>query len=136
MVEILLIEDSESLRKVLAEKLRAEKFKVIEAPNGVEALKLIAGGQKPDLIIADIIMFPIDGIEMTRHIRQMGAWGRDVSVIALTNSRDAGPQVAELGLAAYLIKAETSLDDVVSKAKELLREHKKLKSSWNNIKKK
>ena len=46
--KILLVEDSEPLRKVLAEKLRDEKFDVIEAGGGEEGLKL-ANDQKPDI---------------------------------------------------------------------------------------
>ena len=115
---ILLVEDSESLRNVLAEKLRAENFDIREAANAEDALKDVETN-KPDAIITDIVMFPIDGISFITKIRGMGPWGASVHVIALTNSRDKSPQAADLHLDAYLIKAETSLDEVVNLVKEL-----------------
>ncbi len=117
--KILLVEDSEPLRKVLAEKLRDEKFQVIEAGGGEEGLK-IGQEQKPDMVITDIVMFPMDGIEMSKRIRESGTWGEHVYIIALTNqnSTEEEERVGILNLNAYLVKADTALDDVVSHVKD------------------
>jgi DNA-binding response OmpR family regulator len=122
---LLIVEDSEPLRKVLAEKLRDEKFEVTEASGGEEGIK-IATDQKPDMIITDIVMFPVDGLEMSRQIRSSGEWGKNVHIIALTNQNSAEEEnrLAELKLTAYLVKAETSLDEVVSQVKAVLRKKK------------
>ena len=124
--KILLVEDSEPLRKVLAEKLRDEKFEVIEAGGGEEGLKI---GQelKPDMIITDIVMFPMDGLEMAQRVRGAGAWGENVYMIALTNqnSSEEESRVKGLNLNAYLVKADTALDEVVKHVKEVFKEKRK-----------
>jgi DNA-binding response OmpR family regulator len=119
---IMVVEDSEPLRKVLAEKLRDEKFEVLEAAGGEEGVKL-AVEHHPELIITDVVMFPVDGLEMARQIRAEGPWGRDVHIIALSNqnSSEEEARVNALGLTAYLVKAETSLDDVVSRITALIK---------------
>ncbi len=124
--KILLVEDSEPLRKVLAEKLRDEKFEVLEGSGGEEGLK-IAEEARPDLVITDIVMFPMDGLEMAKKIREMSAWGNDVEIIALTNqnSMEEESRLEGLRLKAYLVKADTSLDEVVKQVKAILKEKKK-----------
>lgn len=123
--KILLVEDSEPLRKVLAEKLRDEKYEVTEAGGGDEGLKL---GQEihPDMVITDIVMFPMDGLEMAKQIRASGAWGEEVYIIALTNqnSSEEEARLKDLRLNAYLVKAETALDDVVKHVKEVFKNKK------------
>lgn len=123
--KILVVEDSEPLRKVLAEMLRNEKFTVLEANGGVDGAK-IALDQKPDMIITDIVMFPVDGLEMSKQIRQSGEWGKNVHIIALTNqnSNEEAGRLEDLNLTAYLVKAETGLNDVVTRVKEVLKKKK------------
>ena len=124
--KILVVEDSESLRKVLAEKLRDEKYEVLEASGGEEGLKT-AETAHPDMIITDIVMFPVDGLEMTKQIRASGTWGAGVHIIALTNQNSAEEEqrLVGLNLTAYLVKAETGLEEVVKHVKSFLKEKKK-----------
>lgn len=123
--KILLVEDSEPLRKVLGEKLRDEKYDVTEAGGGEEGLK-VAQEWHPDMIITDIVMFPMDGLEMSKAIRESGAWGETVNIIALTNqnSTEEEARLVNLNLTAYLVKAETGLDDVVKQVKEVFKNKK------------
>lgn len=118
--KILLVEDSESLRKVMAEKLRDEGFTVVEASGGEDGVK-IAMEHKPDVIITDIVMFPVDGLEMAKRIRDSGPWGHGVNIIALTNqnSSEDEKRVSALDLYAYLVKSDTGLDQVVRLVKEV-----------------
>lgn len=123
--KILVVEDSEPLRKVLAEMLRDEKFTVLEASGGEEGFR-IALDQKPDIIITDIVMFPVDGLEMAKRIRKSGAWGEQSNIIALTNQNSAEEEgrLSELNLTAYLVKADTGLAEVVKRVKEVLKKKK------------
>ena len=123
--KILIVEDSEPLRRVLAEKLRDEKYQVLEASGGDEGYK-IAESQKPDMVITDIVMFPVDGLEMALKIRQLGAWGEKVFIIALTNqnTEEEESRLGPIHLDAYMVKAETGLDDVVKQAKQLFKTKK------------
>lgn len=124
--KILLVEDSEPLRNVLAEKLADEHFEVLTAGGGEEAFK-IAMEQFPDMIITDIVMFPVDGLELAKRIRESGPWGEKVFIFALTNQNSAEEEgrLKTLRLDAYLVKAETGLDDVVKQAKNIFKDKKK-----------
>jgi DNA-binding response OmpR family regulator len=118
--KILLVEDSEPLRNVLAEKLADEHFEILTAGGGEEGVK-IAQEQKPNIIITDIVMFPMDGLEMVQKVRESGEWGKKVRIIALTNqnSSEEEKRIEPLHLDAYLVKAETSLDSVVTLVKDI-----------------
>lgn len=124
--KILLVEDSESLRNVLAEKLEDEHFEVLTEGGGEEAFKT-ALEQLPDMIITDIVMFPVDGLELAKRIRESGPWGEKVFIFALTNQNSAEEEgrLKTLRLDAYLVKAETGLDDVVKQAKNIFKDKKK-----------
>jgi DNA-binding response OmpR family regulator len=120
--KILVVEDSEPLRKVIAEMLREEHFDVLEANGGEEGLR-IAAEKKPDLIITDIVMFPMDGLEMAKQIRTIGLWGEGVDIIALTNQNttDSEDRLKDLKLTAYLVKADTGLTEVVKCVKDVFK---------------
>jgi CheY-like chemotaxis protein len=124
---ILLVEDSEPLRTVLAEKLRDEDLLVYEAGSAEEGLR-IGAEQHPEVIITDIVMFPMDGLTMVKKIRESGGWGAEVRIIALTNQNQSEEEqrVKDLDLTAYLVKSDTGLDDVVSLVKDTLH-HKRSK---------
>lgn len=123
---ILLVEDSEPLRKVLAEKLRENGLDVIEAASGEEGLKL-ALERRPDLILTDLVMYPMDGIEMATRIRQSDSWGSQAKIVALTNQNSAEEEnrINAAGFDAYLVKAETGLDEVVKNARQIIENRSK-----------
>ena len=72
---ILVIEDYSDTRKLLSSLLRAHGYKVIEAKDGREGF-LQANRANPDLILMDLAMPELDGIEATRQIRQRHALSR------------------------------------------------------------
>ncbi len=80
MARILLVDDDELLRNVLALTLRKMGHVVIEARNGREALELSADGL-PDLLITDLIMPEKEGLETITTIRQIHP---TVKVIAMS----------------------------------------------------
>jgi len=117
---ILLVEDEVSLRQILAEKLTIEKYSVIEASNGKEALELSLE-RHPDLILLDIVMPVMDGLSMLQELRK-DEWGADVPVILLTNLNDSTKEFEsmEMGAFGYLVKADWKIDDVIAKIAETL----------------
>lgn len=124
--KILLIEDSKPLRTVLTERLREVGFEVTEANGGEEGLKL-ALEQKPDMIITDIVMFPVDGLELAKRVRESGNWGNDVHIVALTNqdSTQEKSRIEPLHLSAYFIKTDTPLDEIVKDVQKLFKGKKR-----------
>lgn len=119
--KILVIEDDLSLAGALIAKLDLEGFVTMNAKNGEEGLEL-ALSNHPDLILLDIIMPKMDGITMLKKLRA-DSWGKDAPVVILSNLSDADKNidVVDSSAQAYLIKSDWTLQDVVSKVKEILK---------------
>jgi len=122
-MQILIVEDDEPIIFSLSKKLELFKtVKVLCARNGEEGLSM-ALVEKPDLILLDIVMPEMDGIEMLRRLRK-NDWGKTVKVIILSNlsSPEREDEAKKLGIKDYIIKAEWKLENVVSKVLEKLTE--------------
>ena len=121
---ILVVEDEKSLADALKDKLEKENFDVIECYDGLEGLQF-ASTKHPDLILLDLIMPNMGGLEMLNKLRE-DSWGINAKVIVLTNVSDPANIVVSTGFSAlgsnyeYLVKAETTLENLVSKVKEKL----------------
>ena len=68
MKKILVIEDDANIRESLMELLEMKSYSVIVADNGLEGLRL-AGEQKPDLILCDVMMPGLNGYEVIERVR-------------------------------------------------------------------
>jgi CheY-like chemotaxis protein len=79
---ILIVDDDEMVRMALVELLKPEGYFLDEAGSGKEALERIDKG-KYDLMMFDIIMPEMDGIELCRRVRAMDAY-KDIPVVFLT----------------------------------------------------
>lgn len=69
MASVLIVDDEESVRRVLRRILERAGYKTFEAKNGREAIELYKA-QKPDVTITDIIMPDVEGIETIRELRK------------------------------------------------------------------
>jgi two-component system alkaline phosphatase synthesis response regulator PhoP len=117
---ILVVDDEEDLLSLLEYNLKQEGFHVLLARDGVEGLEK-AREHMPDLIILDIMMPKMDGIEMCRRLRQ-DAHLRTIPVMMLTARTEEEDQVEGLDVGAdiYLGKP-VSVSVIVSQSKALLR---------------
>jgi CheY-like chemotaxis protein len=119
VVTILLVEDDEVDVKAL--KWAFEKLKVanplVIARDGVEALEILRELPRPYLIITDINMPRMNGIELLRQIRQSDAF-RDSIVFVLTTSNDEQDKIDayHLNVAGYMLKTDmgTSFSRAIS----------------------
>jgi two-component system chemotaxis response regulator CheY len=84
---ILTVDDAATIRKMVAFTLKAAGHEVLEAGDGLEAIKVL-GARTADVIISDINMPNLDGIELTRRLRAMPAYAR-TPIILLTTESDA-----------------------------------------------
>ena len=82
MARVLLVEDNEANRAMLARRLKAAGFEVVPAGDGREAVAA-ALDQRPDIILMDLALPGIDGWEATRQIKERPET-RDIPVIAVT----------------------------------------------------
>ena len=120
MTKILLVEDDKSLREIYSVRLLAEGYTLISSGDGEEALAA-AIGEKPDLIISDVMMPKISGFEMLDLLRSNDAT-KNIPVIMLTalsseQQRDRGNR---LGADRYLIKSQVGIEDIVRTVHEVL----------------
>jgi DNA-binding response OmpR family regulator len=118
--KILFIEDESALQKTLGDVLTQEGYKMIPALNGEIGLKL-AKTKKPDLILLDLILPKLHGLEVLKKLKE-DEETRDIPVIVLTNIENLNEvdKAIELGATTYLVKAQYSLEEVVEKIKKAL----------------
>ncbi|MCK4540139.1 response regulator [Candidatus Parcubacteria bacterium] len=118
---ILIAEDEAAMLRALSKKFSGEGFNVLEAKDGEETLAN-ALDKKPDLVMLDIIMPKMDGIDVMKKIREDRKWGSEVPIIMLTNLSDAGSvsEAAKFGVYDFLVKTDWRLDDVVDLVKAKL----------------
>lgn len=118
--KILIVEDEKPMRKVLTDSFLAEGFSIIEAEDGIEGLKM-AFKERPDLILLDLVMPKMDGIEMLKKLRE-DEWGKNALVIVLTNLGDTDKivEATKCGAFGYLVKTNWRMKDVVKKVKDCL----------------
>lgn len=120
---ILIVEDEKSLRDAVADVLHSKGFFILEAKNGKEGVKL-ALGKHPDLVLLDLIMPTMDGMETFQKIRG-DEWGKSVPIIILTNLNTKNEQLANDEAAHkpthILIKSDWKLHDIVRKIEEVLK---------------
>lgn len=101
---ILHVEDNELNRKIIRDLLRRTSYRLIEAPDG-EAAVAVARQQRPDLILMDVQLPKISGIEATRILRAEPATA-DIPIIAITSFALSGDEqrAKDAGASAYLAK--------------------------------
>jgi CheY-like chemotaxis protein len=120
MKKILLIEDEEILINLLNKKLIQEDYEVSIARNGLEGLKKMKE-IKPDLILLDIIMPKMGGIEVMEEI-QKDEELKKIPIIIISNSGQPVEinRIQKLGAKDWLIKTEFDPQEVVDKIKKYI----------------
>jgi len=116
MAMVLLVDDDQLLLDVLKMLLQAEGYDVITANDGPKALSLVKA-VTPDLVISDIRMSPMSGIELLRNIRREHAALPVIMLTAYASSKTAN-EASQLGAFAYLSKpfSNEEVIDTVRKA--------------------
>ena len=119
-LKALVVDDEDSLRRLLVMRFEQEGFSVLSADNGKDGLRL-AEEEKPQVIILDIIMPQMHGFEVIQKIRQNPAL--DKTVVVMTSAKSYKPDIdaaRRLGADDYCIKP-TDFDDLI----DVVRRHMK-----------
>ncbi len=132
-IKILLVDDEPDILEIVGYNLSAEGYKVFTAENGVEGVKK-AKKEKPHLIILDVMMPEMDGIEACEQIRVIPEL-KDAVITFLTARGEDYSQVAgfEAGADDYITKP-IKPKVLVSKVKALLRRYKEEEKQENVVK--
>ena len=115
--KILIADDEAQIREILRIYFEKEGFEVIEAEDGAAAI-LKVQSEKPDILLLDIMMPVLDGIEVCKQVRKMS----DLPIIMVTAKDDDDDRIAglEIGADDYITKPFNSRE-VVARVKAVLR---------------
>ena len=122
--KILIVDDEEDIRELVRYNLSKEGYQTVCAATGEEALT-INTEQRPDLIVLDLMLPGIDGLEVTRHIRNSNEHG-DTPIVMLTAKGEEADVVTglELGANDYISKP-FSPRELIARIRAILRRRKK-----------
>lgn len=118
-IEILAADDSESIRQMVAFSLKREGISVAEAVDGAEALE--KARENPfHLVITDLDMPKMNGIELVRELRKLDGYGK-TPILLLTTESDAGlkNEARSAGASGWIIKPFRP-DQLVATVQKLL----------------
>ena len=121
MPHILLIEDDESLIATYKAKFEQEGLTLSVEEDGEEGLQS-ALAHHPDIILLDIRIPKMDGMAVMKKLRE-DEWGEKVPIIIITNFNINDSQIPEVVAnhpAYYLLKADTTLDEMVDRVRDVL----------------
>ena len=122
MKKILFVEDESALQKTLGDVLTQEGYEIISALDGAAGLEL-AKEKKPDLILLDLILPKLHGLEVLKELKaDPGTKGIPIIVLTNLESIEDIDQALELGATTYLVKAHYSLEEVIEKVKKTIGE--------------
>jgi len=133
MGKVLLVEDDQNLREIFEMRLKAEGYDTVVAGDGEEALT-VAVKEKPDLIIADIMMPKLSGFEMLETLRASPdiANTKVVMMTALGQAEDQA-RGEKLGVVKYLVKSQVTLEDFVRVVHDVLQPDQKTSPAQNSL---
>ncbi len=116
---ILLVDDEPGMLRYIRTLLEVDEYKVQTATNGNEALELLQKGLQPDLVLLDVLMPGIDGLETLEQMRQMKPGVKVVMLSCVSDTRKV-VQAMRLGAHDYLTKPfqKAELDAVISQCLE------------------
>ncbi len=122
--KVLVVEDDPFLSNLLKLRLEKEQMEVISAKDGENALKKISE-TSPDLVLLDLILPKKSGFEVLQNI-SLDPSLKDKPVIIISNLGQTSDieKAKELGAIEYFIKAKVSIDDLILKIKEFLKNKK------------
>jgi DNA-binding response OmpR family regulator len=112
--EVLVVDDDARVLNFIMLKLILKGFGVITATSGEEALNLVSS-RKPDVVLLDIVMYPMNGLEVLKRLRA----GHRPPVIAMSAHTSAAREALSLGANDFISKPFHP-DELVERIKNLL----------------
>lgn len=116
--KVLIVEDDPNFVSILKDKFSQEGFLTCTAEDGKEGVSA-AANEKPDLIIADVLLPVLNGADMANQIREKN---NTVPIIFLTNVKETeySDITKKISNAKCLIKSDVRIEDIIQAAKNAL----------------
>lgn len=124
--KILLVEDDTALVRMYERRLKKDGFSVRSTFNGEEGLASLKANGRPDIILMDIMMPNMSGIDALKVIKADPVY-EDIPVVILTNLGDREEDIKrckKLGAADYWVKVNLRVDELAEKVMSVLSEAK------------
>jgi len=123
---ILIVDDDKFLLGMYAVKFQKEGFEVITASDGGDAFAKLKDGLLPDVLILDIVMPVMDGLELLQKIRENHLTEKSIIIILSNQGQSSDIEKAKkLGVDGYIVKATTIPSEVLAEVNKILLAHKK-----------
>lgn len=121
--KILIVDDDKFLVNMYSIKFKAAGFDVCSAFDGQETLTKLKDGLVPDVLMLDMIMPAMDGVEILARIRKENLVPKAKVVILSNQNQPSDIERAKaLGISGYIVKATTIPSEVVSEIEQILKE--------------
>ena len=121
--KILIIEDNSDVRYQYEFMLKREGFTVLTAKNGEEGI-VTAIKERPQLILLDILMPEVDGWEVLQTLREYtSTYKPHIMILSNLGAPEDIEKAYKLGADMFVIKADTTINDVVAKVRNILLKH-------------
>ena len=102
---VLVVDDSPTMRQMVACTLTAAGFQVIEAEHGRDAVNKVTGGPKMDLVVTDLNMPEMDGIALIKELRNMPSFKFTPILMLTTESSDEKKKAGKAaGATGWIVK--------------------------------
>ena len=116
---ILVVEDNRDVRRMLKLLLESEHFRVLEAANGVEALKVV-NTERPDLILTDLELPRVDGFEIIRRVRKIDGFQNTPIIVLTAHSEQSVYEAAFRAGSNYFLTKPIDFDELTWLLEDLL----------------
>jgi two-component system, cell cycle sensor histidine kinase and response regulator CckA len=116
---VLVVDDETTVLRLIRIALEREGLRVLTAGNGVEALAVLAGAERVDLVVTDVVMPQMDGIALAGHVREMAAAPRLIFMSGFVNDRSR--LNAALGRPAPFVQKPFDLEVMMATVRAELR---------------
>lgn len=118
---VFIVDDDQFLLNMYSIKFKKSGFEVDTAANSLEALTKLRDGASPDVILLDVVMPGMDGLELLSNIRKENLLP-NVTVVVLSNQNQPSDleRAKNLGVSTYIVKASAVPSEVVSEVLKVI----------------
>lgn len=120
--KVIIVDDDDFLVDMYATKFGNSGVSVEACKSGEVLLEKLTNGLKADLILLDIIMPNVDGIEILRKMREQKL-AENIPVVMLTNQNDEKDisECKKLGISGYIVKSAATPSEVISETMKIIK---------------
>lgn len=122
-VTLFLVEDDAFLLDMYAQRFTQSGYRVVPKSNPVDALEHLRAGEKPGILVTDLVMPGIDGFQLLETIRKENL-APNVVIVVLSNLGEDEDidRAVKLGALGYIVKATSTPSEVVSRVAQIYKE--------------